>query len=143
MAFPFAALLGTLGSAITGFFGFKQNQADALKGALSVLGDINSSNSQREQSIATIIAAEATSGYWLAAVWRPLLMLVFAGILVSYWFGYGPPNIDGPMPQVLGEIFDLLKIGIGGYIGGRTLEKIMAQINLSGVLKSFIEKKLG
>lgn len=143
MAFPFAALLGTLGTAISGFFGFKQNQADALKGALSVLGEVNSSNAQREQAIATIIAAETTSGYWLAAVWRPLLMIVFAGILVSYWFGYGPPNINGPMPPVLSEIFDLLKIGVGGYIGGRTLEKIMTQINLAGVLKSFIQKRLG
>ena len=143
MAFPFAAILGTLGTAISGFFGFKQNQADALKSALTVLGEVNSSNAQREQSIATIIAAEASSGYWLAAVWRPLLMIVFAGILLSYWLGYGPPNMSGPMPPVLEQIFDLLKLGIGGYIGGRTLEKVISQINLAGVLKTFIQKKLG
>ena len=135
-------IITAIGSAIGGLFSFKKTQSEALQGALKVLGDTNASNSQREQAIATVLVAEASSGHTLAAIWRPLLMMVFAGMLVSFWFGYVPPNINGPMPPVLAEIFSLLKLGIGGYIGGRTVEKIIGSLNIGAVLKKFIEKKL-
>lgn len=135
-------LLGVLGSAVSGIFGLKQQQGAAITGAIKVLGDVNASNAQREQAIATVIAAEASSGSWLTVTWRPLCMVVFLGLLVSFWFGYVPPMIDQAMPPMLAEIFGLLKLGIGGYIGGRTLEKIMQQINVSSILKKYIEKKV-
>ena len=69
---------------------------------------------------AEIISSENASGNWLASSWRPLTMYVFLAFLVSAWFGYVPPH----MPDVmLVEIFSLIKIGLGGYIGGRTIEK--------------------
>lgn len=47
-------------------------------------------------------------------------MLSFLGLLFLYWFGVQPEN----MPEsVLLAVFDLLKIGIGGYIVGRSVEK--------------------
>lgn len=142
MAFPIVPLLSAIGSAIGGLFNFKKAQGEALQGAIKVLGETNASNAQREQAIATVLVAEATGGSRLAAMWRPLLMMIFAGMLVSYWFGYVPPNINGPMPPVLQEIFSILKLGIGGYIGGRSIEKIIGSLNVGSVLKKFIEKKL-
>ena len=143
MAFPFAALFGAIGTAISGFFGFKGNQAETVKSALKVLSNATATDGQREQAIATIIAAEASSGYWLAAVWRPLLMVFFAILIGAFWFGYVPPNFGSEMPPALAEIFTIIKIGIAGYIPARSLEKIISNLNLSAVLKQFIQKKLG
>lgn len=134
-------IVGGIVSVVSGFFGMKNKKSELVDTALSVVKSVDASNAQREGAIATIISAEATSGYWLAAIWRPMLMLVFATIIITFWFGYTPSNLEGPMPPMIGEIFGLLKIGIGGYIGGRTIEKILKSINLNGVLKKFLDKR--
>jgi len=71
-----------------------------------------------------IIVAEAEGESWLQRSWRPITMLSFLGLLFIYWFGLAPEYIVDN-PDVLDSIFDLLKIGIGGYIVGRSGEKIM------------------
>lgn len=72
------------------------------------------------KSLSSIITSESKSEHWLAATWRPMTMMVFLGMVVSWWFGYTPPNVTEAM--VL-ELFGLLKLGIGGYIVGRSAEK--------------------
>lgn len=143
---PILGLLGGLfsmiGSGVQAVFGFKSEQAQAVKEAIKMVGDYSASEGQREAAIATIIAAENSSGYAISAMWRPLMMLIFLGIVVSFWLGYVPPNITGPMPPMITEIFELIKIGMGGYIGGRSLEKIISSLSLGPVLKQFISKKL-
>jgi len=67
-----------------------------------------------------IILAEATSDNWLVSSWRPLTMLAFVGIVISYWFGYQPVNMT---QETLGDVFSLIKIGLGGYVAGRSIEK--------------------
>lgn len=66
-----------------------------------------------------IILAEAT-GSWLQKNWRPGMMVWFAVLIGLYWFGIVPPNMT---EGIVLKLFDLLQIGIGGYIGGRTIEK--------------------
>lgn len=131
-----------IGSGVQSLFGFKESQAQVIKSAIDVLGDMNASAGQRDQAVAMIIAAETNSGSWLAASWRPLTMIIFLIIIVSFWFGYVPPNITGPMPPMISEMFDLIKIGMGGYIGGRTIEKIFSQVNIGKALNTLIEKKI-
>lgn len=141
------AILGVIGQAVSGFFGFKGQQADTVKTALQVLGDTNTSNAQREQAVATIIAGEAASDSPITRVWRPLAMLVFlVDLHIMLWAlitGNFPKELMATLPPIMERVFDLITIGIGGYIGGRTLEKIISQINIGGVLKQFISKKLG
>lgn len=143
---PILGLLGGLfsmiGSGVQAIFGFKSEQASAVKEAIKVVGDYSASEGQREAAIATIIAAENSSGYAISAIWRPLMMLIFLAFLVSFWLGYVPINASGPMPPMISEIFELIKIGMGGYVGGRSLEKIISALSLGGVLKEFIKKKL-
>lgn len=143
---PILGLLGGLfsmiGSGVSAIFGFKSEQAQAVKEAIKVVGDYSASEGQREAAIASIIVAENSSGYALSALWRPLMMMVFLGFLISFWLGYMPPNMNGPMPPMIGEIFELIKIGMGGYIGGRSLEKIINSLQLGPVLKNLIAKKL-
>lgn len=139
----FTGLFSLLGSAIKGIFGLKKSQGAAVKEAIALVSSANASAGQREAAIATIIAAENASGYWLSSCWRPLTMVIFLGMLVSYWFGYVPTGLLAPtMPPMIAELFSIIKIGLGGYIGARTFEKIVSDMKVGSVLKKYITKKL-
>jgi len=69
-----------------------------------------------------IIVAEA-KGNWLQRSWRPILMLSF-GFIVIYVKFVGP-LFDLRIPVLENEFWTLLQIGIGGYVVGRTGEKMM------------------
>jgi hypothetical protein len=139
MAIPLLSIFSTIGSAFGALIGFKKEQANVVNTTISTLGQIASQESETERSKGQVIVAEAQSGYWLAAVWRPLLM-VFFGILIGLrWFGYMPPNMS---EMELLEVYSLLKMGIGGYIGGRTIEKVISSLGLRGTIKKLIDKKV-
>ena len=80
---------------------------------------------------AQIITAEAQGENWLQRNWRPLLMLWFSGLVgirwlgATEWFGVPLPVIPNNIEM---ELWSIIKIGIGGYVGGRTLEKIAPSI---------------
>jgi hypothetical protein len=89
-----------------------------------------------------VVLAEINSEHWLTRSWRPLLMLLLMGFLVLV--GLGLPLADvmlghavpfNPRWQSLPEGFwDFLNIGMGGYVGGRTLEKIFTRLSTTGVV---------
>ena len=73
-----------------------------------------------------IITAEAKSQSSLARNWRPITMLVFVAIIFNNYLVYpyiqlfGGTAVQLPIPA---DMWDLLKLGIGGYIAGRSVEK--------------------
>ena len=73
-----------------------------------------------------IITAEAKSQSSLARNWRPITMLVFVLIIANNYLVYpyiqlfGGTAVQLPIPA---DMWDLLKLGIGGYIAGRSVEK--------------------
>ena len=71
---------------------------------------------------AEIVKAEAQSEHWLAACWRPLLMLTFGGLIVARWLGWSAPNITEA--EVL-KLWSIVELGLGGYVIGRSVEKIV------------------
>ncbi len=74
-----------------------------------------------------VIQAEAKSDSWMASNWRPVLMLTFTAIVAVNWLILPVVSWFGPhlVPLVLPpDMWDLLKIGVGGYIVGRSGEKI-------------------
>ncbi|MDX8383555.1 MAG: 3TM-type holin [Ghiorsea sp.] len=77
------------------------------------------------QAQASIISAEAKGESWLQRNWRPMMMMWFAGLLGMYWFGMTPDNMS---QETLNKLFDLIQIGIGGYIVGRSAEKIVPSV---------------
>jgi hypothetical protein len=92
--------------------------------------------SKSEELQQTIITTEIKSDNWLASSWRPILMLVLMGFLVLV--GLVIPGLDWmvghPIPyqprwnDLPVGFWDFLSVGVGGYIGGRSLEKISGQV---------------
>lgn len=74
---------------------------------------------------ADIVKTEAASSHWLAANWRPLLMLVFGGLIVARWFGWAAPNLSEA--EYL-KLWSIVEFGLGGYVVGRSVEKIAPSI---------------
>lgn len=70
------------------------------------------------ESKAKIIHAEASSNHWLTANWRPITMLTFLVLVVGDSLQWLP----NPLRD---EAFLLLEIGLGGYVLGRSGEKIV------------------
>lgn len=75
---------------------------------------------QELQAAMNVVVAEAKGESWLQRNWRPITMLSFLVLLFLYWFGIQP---EGLTQDTINKLFDLLQIGIGGYIVGRSLEK--------------------
>lgn len=116
---------------VKGFFGLKQSKLDSVSKLIDAASMIDTNDTETKKAAAAAIVAEMNSGYWLAAVWRPMLMLFFAVLVGARWFGYTPPNMN---EAELLEVYGLLKMGVGGYMGGRTVEKVISSINLTKLL---------
>ena len=82
----------------------------------------------------SILTQELSSGSWLARNWRPILMTVFITML-AYNYLLIPLitlirttfDLDFIIPDVADipeKVWSLLQIGLGGYIVGRSGEKI-------------------
>ena len=49
-------------------------------------------------------------------------MLTLVGLVVSYFFGLAPEYLINN-PDIVEELFSIVKIGLGGYVIGRSAEK--------------------
>ncbi|MCP4125359.1 MAG: hypothetical protein GY751_26800 [Bacteroidetes bacterium] len=77
-------------------------------------------------------------GTKLQRSWRPIVMLAFAAIVVYAKFiapAFGLPNAELEAP-----FWNLLEISIGGYVIGRSLEKVTDKVT-QNVDLSFIKKR--
>lgn len=77
-----------------------------------------------------IILAEAKSQSWLTATWRPLLMMVVVAIIAVNYLVF--PIVAIAYPQIMDnvlelpdQLWNLLTLGVGGYIVGRSGEKMI------------------
>jgi hypothetical protein len=74
----------------------------------------------------SIITAEAKSDHWIVAAWRPITMLTFVAIVANNYIVYPYLSLfwhEAPVLQLPPDLWDLLKIGLGGYVVGRSVEK--------------------
>jgi len=86
-------------------------------GALAQLA----AETELSKGAADIVKTEAAGGF-LASSWRPITMLVFVGLIVARWFGLSAPNLQEA--EYL-KLWDIVQLGLGGYVIGRSVEKIM------------------
>jgi len=70
---------------------------------------------------ASIIMAEAQGASWIQRNWRPITMLTFLVLVVADSFGLLAFRLAS-------EAWTLLQIGLGGYVVGRSAEKIVPKV---------------
>ncbi len=65
---------------------------------------------------------EEARGNWLQRSWRPIVMLVFTVIVLAGTF------LNLPILSDTSRFWDLLEIGLGGYIIGRGGEQLVSSL---------------
>lgn len=99
-----------------------KGKAEELKAQIT-LAAMNEGAKELEGAI-KVITAEAQGESWLQRNWRPLLMLWFAGLVGAHWLGFTPPNLPS---DVVINLLDIVQVGVGGYVLGRSAEKVVRE----------------
>ena len=113
-----------LGPVISGFFSVidkaveDKDQAAAIKAKLQEM--VLTGQMREIEEAAANIRAEAMGDSWLQRSWRPLTMLTFVSLIVAKWLGFTAPGVTEAVELAL---FEIIKIGLGGYVVGRSVEK--------------------
>lgn len=81
--------------------------------------------SEIERAAAEVVKAEAQGQSWLQRTWRPVTMLVFVALIMARWLGWSAPNLGEA--EVL-KLWDIVEIGLGGYVIGRSAEKVLPDL---------------
>ena len=128
MAFPLLPVLGTVGKLI---YDLIDRTIDDPKEKARLQSEatkmLHEEGQTRLQGQISIILAEAQGASWLQRNWRPILMLTVVAIIANnyilapYLALFGLPAIVLDLP---GELYTLMSIGVGGYVAGRSGEKI-------------------
>jgi len=95
-----------------------KDQADLLKNNLQTL--VLQGQMKEVEAAMKIVISEAQGGSWIQRSWRPLTMLTFVALIVARWLGFTAPGITAEVELAL---FEIIKIGLGGYVVGRSVEK--------------------
>ncbi len=92
----------------------------------SIQTAVLSADASALEAQAGVVTAEAKGESWLQRNWRPLTMLVFVAIVVNNYilapylqaiFSWSV-SLDTPP-----DLWALIKLGLGGYVMGRSAEK--------------------
>lgn len=115
----FPAIAGLIGKAIDKAVP-DRDQAERLKADITTQA-MSMADSELKGAV-QIITAEAQGDSWLQRNWRPVLMLWFAGLVGAHWLGFTPPNLP---ESVVINLLDIVQVGVGGYVLGRSGEKMV------------------
>ena len=126
-----SSLSGPLGTVAERYFDNKDDK-DAFKNAVEL--EILKNQKSFDDLAGSIVLAEAKSQHWLTAAWRPFTMILFALVIavniliipyivipILWMFGVPVPEFMEVPPQV----WNLIQIGLGGYVAGRSGEKMV------------------
>jgi hypothetical protein len=106
----------------------------------ALLEKIIEASAQELSAQKDILVAEIQGKSWMQRNWRPILMLTIVAIIVNNYILF--PYAGAIFPDVIkvldlpSELWTLMTIGVGGYIGGRTVEKIANNVGSLNVLKT-------
>ncbi len=129
---PAAAFIGTVGDTIKKFVTTDADRLQAEKDLAQIQANFEIAIAQADEEFAkaqqAVIVAEAQGQSWLQRNWRPMMMLFFA-VLIGWvvWTG-GYVNGRELNHDFLMEILGIIKVGLGGYVIGRTAEKIVPDV---------------
>lgn len=130
-----ADLIGSIRGAITGKEALTSEGVVEIQNLLSSLEmKLLELRSQLLSAQQAVVTAEINGESWLQRSWRPITMLTFLSIIIYQAYGvgvWGLKPID--MTAVPDKMWDLLEVGMGGYIALRSIEK--ASSNVASALK--------
>lgn len=92
--------------------------------AVKIESEFNNSllqyDTQELNRASDVIIAEAKGESSLQRNWRPITMLFFTALVGAHWLGWTAPGLSES--EVL-ALLEIVKIGLGGYVVGRSVEK--------------------
>ena len=103
-----------------------KNKFEQIQNELSVNIMTFVENIVKEKS--AIIQSEIKSDSFLAKNWRPAIMVMFGLIVFNNYLLYPYMKLfwsSAPLLVLPPELWQLLKIGLGGYVVGRSVEKVV------------------
>ncbi|WP_444891769.1 3TM-type holin (plasmid) [Microbulbifer sp. TRSA001] len=112
-----SAISNLLGKVIDKAFPDK-TEANRLKAQVD--SQLISMDLEELKAATQVITSESSGESWLQRNWRPVTMLTFVGLIVAHWVGWTAENLSEDQTLALLEI---VKIGLGGYVLGRSAEK--------------------
>jgi hypothetical protein len=116
------SLIGTIGGKVLDIVDdVVEDKDEANKLKFEIQRRLIEQKSEEIASAAKIVLAEA-QGSWLQRNWRPLLMVTFSGLIMAHWFGFTAPDIP---ESVQNSLLDIVMVGVGGYVVGRSGEKMV------------------
>lgn len=110
------------------------DEKSAAKAKLSEI--VLSSLNKVTQAQADVLQTEM-KGNWLQRSWRPLVMIAFVVLLIIRWTGISSHHID---LQLELELMAIIKLGLGGYVVGRSVEKVATTVT-QNIDMPFLKKK--
>lgn len=121
-----SSLVGNIGDAFDKNF---TNSEEKLEAKTKLLNEANSLTSLLIESQKEILTTEM-QGNWLQRSWRPITMLCFT-LVVIYAYFLQPaffPNAVNVYKVLPSDFWELLSIGMGGYVIGRSAETISKNV---------------
>jgi uncharacterized membrane protein YeaQ/YmgE (transglycosylase-associated protein family) len=141
LAGPAGGAVGSMLASALGVDNTPDAVAAAIKSDPQAAVKIREIEAQLEQTRLEVrgqaVQAEAKGESWLQRNWRPLTMVWFSFLVGAYWFGYTPENLS---EEAVLSLFGLIKLGLGGYVIGRSAEKITKSAAGSGLLGKMLKK---
>ena len=118
-------VVGEIGKIIDDLFTTDEERLEAKNKIFQVIQE----KELELQKMQTDIIISEAKGNWLQRSWRPILMLSF-GFIVIY-VKFIAPLFGFTIPPLENEFWDLLQLGIGGYVVGRSVEKIAKNVTIN------------
>lgn len=109
---------------------------DEKSRAKKELTEVVMSNMNRLAETQGEVIKTEMQGGWLQRSWRPIVMLSFTALLFARWFGL-TESVDGELEL---KLMDIIQFGLGGYVIGRSAEKIAGQVT-QNIDMPFLKKK--
>ena len=124
---PVSNLVTAVGGIIDKFVTSPEEKLAAQKAVLEIQTNFQlalvKADSDFAAQQASVVTAEVKSTSWMARNWRPILMLSFTYIIVHNYVL--APMFSLAYLPIPDQLWELLKIGMGGYIFGRSAEKMV------------------
>jgi hypothetical protein len=125
LAAPFKGIIEAVGGLIDGISTTSEEKLEAKAKLLAISLEAEkvfaAADAQFAEMQSRVVIAEAQSQSALARNWRPLTMLSFV-VVIMYNYIAGPAFGAATLP-VPADLWTVIKLGLTGYIVGRSAEK--------------------